>query len=111
MEDGGNWGAPAGPPLHVASQSQRGEVVSAALGIVAKELGQTDEAYEWLERADAEGDPVIMDLNLDFFSGFRGEPRFEELKHRLGLPDLQEGSWHFPREANRTSVPEKRKLP
>ena len=95
----------------LAERSQRGEVVSAALGIVAKELGQTDEAYEWLERADAEGDPVIMDLNLDFFSGFRGEPRFEELKHRLGLPDLQEGSWHFPREANRTSVPEKRKLP
>lgn len=65
--------------------ARRGDDVSAVIAIVAKELGKSDEAYEYLEQAYAEGDALISQFNLYLYESFRGESRFEDLKRRIGL--------------------------
>jgi Flp pilus assembly protein TadD len=51
-------------------------------------LGRTDEAFEWLERAYDERDPILAVLKhyrpLDFL---RDDPRFDALFKRMGLEE------------------------
>jgi TolB-like protein/DNA-binding winged helix-turn-helix (wHTH) protein/Tfp pilus assembly protein PilF len=51
--------------------------------------GDKDKAFEWLERAYADGDGEnITLLNcIPSFKSLHGDPRFEDLLRRLGLPD------------------------
>jgi tetratricopeptide (TPR) repeat protein len=50
-------------------------------------LGQRREALDWLERAFGERDPWLVYLKADnSFDGLRGDPRFDGLVGRLGLP-------------------------
>jgi TolB-like protein/DNA-binding winged helix-turn-helix (wHTH) protein/Tfp pilus assembly protein PilF len=51
--------------------------------------GDKDKAFEWLERAYAEGDGAnITLLNcIPSFKSLHGDGRFEDLLRRLGLPD------------------------
>ena len=49
-------------------------------------LGETDKAFEWLDKAFREG-PNLMYLKVDDnFEALRSDPRFQELARRIGLP-------------------------
>lgn len=56
------------------------------MGMAYVGLGDADAAFEWLERAYAERDPLIGSLNtVPAFEPLRGDPRFAELVRRMGL--------------------------
>jgi cell division inhibitor SulA len=49
--------------------------------------GETNKAFEWLERAYQERDPGLNQLKLDpLLKSLRSEPRYTELLTRMGLP-------------------------
>ena len=50
-------------------------------------LGDRDRAFEWLEKAFQDRDPILFWLrSVPFFEPLRADPRFEEMMHRIGLP-------------------------
>jgi len=50
-------------------------------------LGDTEEAFAWLQRAQDDRDPLLVFLNADVvWDPIRGDPRFREMTRRLGLP-------------------------
>ena len=54
---------------------------------MSRTVGQRDEAIEWLERAFLEREGWLVYLNANgHFDGLRGDPRFEDLVARIGLP-------------------------
>jgi serine/threonine protein kinase/Tfp pilus assembly protein PilF len=58
-----------------------------AFAIGYAKLGNTDRAFEWLERAYAERAPWLVMLRIDpDFEGIRRDARFEALARRVGLP-------------------------
>jgi DNA-binding winged helix-turn-helix (wHTH) protein/Tfp pilus assembly protein PilF len=49
-------------------------------------LGEKESAFEFLERAFVERDPMLVSVNVDpAFDGLRADPRFVDLLRRLGL--------------------------
>jgi TolB-like protein/DNA-binding winged helix-turn-helix (wHTH) protein/tetratricopeptide (TPR) repeat protein len=49
-------------------------------------LGENDQAFEWLERAYQEKSNLMMYLRAEpIFDPIRGDPRFADLVHRVGL--------------------------
>ena len=49
-------------------------------------LGDKDQAFAWLERADKERDGILARIKVDSrFDNLRSDPRFTELLKRLGL--------------------------
>ena len=51
-------------------------------------IGETEKAFEWLERGYRERDPRL--LNLKFgpaFDPLRSDPRFDDLLRRIGFPE------------------------
>ena len=54
-------------------------------------LGETDRAFEWLEKAWEERSNWLIYLRVDpLLDGLRSDPRFPTLLHRVGLPGLRE---------------------
>jgi hypothetical protein len=52
-------------------------------------LGDTDEAFQWLERAYVERDEDLCLLKFDpRLDSLRGDPRFDSLLQRVGLASL-----------------------
>jgi hypothetical protein len=50
-------------------------------------LGETDRAFEWLEKAIEERDWQMAMLNIEpLFDGLRSDQRFAALVERVGLP-------------------------
>jgi hypothetical protein len=50
-------------------------------------LGDVDEAFEQLEAGYDERNPYLLFLKVHFaFASFRGDPRFDDLVRRVGLP-------------------------
>ena len=50
-------------------------------------LGNTDQAFAWLEKAYQERSAKLLDLKVDpDFDSLRGDPRFGDLVRRVGLP-------------------------
>ena len=49
-------------------------------------LGDKDEAFKWLERGFVERDGFLVGLNVAEFDSIRGDPRFDDLVRRVGLP-------------------------
>jgi len=58
-----------------------GAFVNAYLG-----LGDNDQAFAWMERAYQEQSNLLQFLKVfPFFDPVRGDPRFADLLHRVGL--------------------------
>ena len=57
-----------------------------SLAEIAAALGQTDEAFEWLERACQERTPFLVALGVaPFYDVLRADPRFPVVLEKVGL--------------------------
>ncbi len=51
-------------------------------------LGETDEAFAWLERGYREREPLMTNLVVHpAFDPVRSDPRFQDLLRRIGFPE------------------------
>jgi TolB-like protein/class 3 adenylate cyclase len=51
-------------------------------------IGETDEAFAWLERAYRDRDPLMVALRADArFDPLRSDPHFDDLLRRMGFPE------------------------
>jgi TolB-like protein/Flp pilus assembly protein TadD len=67
---------------------REGIVPAASLAILHGALGESNEAFAWLEKAYQERDPQLTYLKAGRrFEPLRKDPRFSELVRRVGLPD------------------------
>jgi len=68
---------------------ERGLVPSGSIAILYGALGDLNEAFDWLEKAYEERDPQLTYLKVPGrrFEPLRHDPRFQELVHRIGLPE------------------------
>ena len=67
---------------------EQGIVPSGSVAILYGALGESNEAFAWLEKAYAERDPQLTYLKAGRrFEPLRKDPRFEQLVRRIGLPD------------------------
>ena len=58
----------------------------AHLACLCEELGKTDQAFEFLERAYEARDVWMMFLRFfHYFDSLRGDPRFDEMIKRVGI--------------------------
>jgi len=64
---------------------RQGYSVSGKVARILAVLGETEQAFEWLERAFVERDPLMLFLEPSYFDGLRADPRFEDLVRRVGL--------------------------
>ena len=72
-----------------ARQAQRKTGYSSAYHIAAlyADLGDKDQAFQWLNKAYQERDWLLVDLKTDFLlDPLRSDPRFAELVRKVGLP-------------------------
>jgi TolB-like protein/DNA-binding winged helix-turn-helix (wHTH) protein/Tfp pilus assembly protein PilF len=57
------------------------------VALVYDGLGEMDQAFVWLNKAQEERDVMIRSLKQDpVFDGLRSDPRFADLERRVGLP-------------------------
>jgi TolB-like protein/Tfp pilus assembly protein PilF len=67
---------------------QQGIVPAASLATLHGALGESNEAFVWLEKAYQDRDPQLTYLKTGRrFEPLREDPRFGQLLHRIGLPD------------------------
>jgi TolB-like protein/Flp pilus assembly protein TadD len=65
---------------------QQGHVPSGSIAILHGALGESNQAFVWLEKAYEERDPQLTYLKAGRrFEPLRKDPRFEQLVHRVGL--------------------------
>ncbi len=68
-----------------ASENETFDTVQMAL--IYAQLGERDKAFEFLERAYKGHSTVLVWLKvLPEFDSLRGDPRFDDLMRRVGLP-------------------------
>lgn len=61
---------------------------SGSLAVIYGALGETDQAFAWLEKAYQERDPELTYIKVGRrFDPLRNDPRLQQLAHRMGLPD------------------------
>jgi len=67
---------------------EQGVVPSGSVAILYGALGESNEAFAWLEKAYEERDPQLTYIKAGRrFEPLRKDPRFEQLVRRVGLPD------------------------
>jgi len=68
---------------------ERGLVPSGSIAILYGALGELNEAFAWLEKAYEERDPELTYLKVPGrrFEPLRRDARFQQLVHRVGLPE------------------------
>ena len=67
---------------------QQGFVPSASVAILYGALGESNEAFAWLEKAYEERDPQLVYLKAGRrFEPLRNDPRFGQFVRRVGLPE------------------------
>lgn len=67
---------------------ERGLVPSGSIAILYGALGDLNEAFAWLEKAYEERDPQLTYLKAGRrFEPLRHDARFQQLVHRMGLPE------------------------
>jgi TolB-like protein/Tfp pilus assembly protein PilF len=100
--EGGNWG-PLGVPLGYAAIHDLPRARTALAALVASPagaefqvaesyafLGDTEQAFEWLEKARAGHDPgVLWSRNDALFASIANDPRFAAYLRHLGMPPDQ----------------------
>lgn len=72
-----------------ASLAQRKAGGSSACGIAElyADLGEKDQAFQWLNTAYQEHDQLLIGLKTDFaLDSLRSDPRFAELVRKVGIP-------------------------
>jgi DNA-binding winged helix-turn-helix (wHTH) protein/Tfp pilus assembly protein PilF len=68
------------------ADARKRPVTSYPFAMIYAALGDRDLAFQWLERAFAERDPMLVALNVDpAFDGLRSDQRFADLIKRIGL--------------------------
>ena len=68
-------------------RSQRRYIPPTAIAAIFGALGDLDQAFAWLERARAEHDSILVNLQVDpMFDPMRGDPRFAALASHLAFP-------------------------
>ena len=71
-------------------RKQAGYVPAAAFVNAYLGLGDYEQAFAWLERAYQEQSSILLWLKVHpFFDPLRGDPRFADLLHRVGLDHTQ----------------------
>lgn len=78
-----------GEVMSMIERKDRGALSFASFGLLAGRLGLLDEAFEFLDRAYAERDPVMPSIHLyaDFLApSLRSDPRFRGLLVRMKAP-------------------------
>ncbi len=75
--------------LMAADEAAKSRYVSpVVVAIACAEAGETDLAFDWLERAYRERDPVMISLKaFPPFDPLRSDPRFDDLLRRIGFPE------------------------
>jgi len=69
------------------TRAQKGYVSPMAFARVYAQLGDNDEAFQWLDKACAENSPWLIWLRRHrVFDPLHGDPRYEAMAKRLGLP-------------------------
>ncbi len=68
---------------------EQGLIASGSIAILYGALGELDEAFAWLEKAYEERDPELTYLKVTGrrFEPLRHDARFQQLVHRMGLPE------------------------
>lgn len=67
---------------------QRPYPPSVYISSVYASIGETDEAFRWLDRAEHERSPGLFSLRIGLWDErLRSEPRFKAVAHRVGLGD------------------------
>jgi TolB-like protein/DNA-binding winged helix-turn-helix (wHTH) protein/Flp pilus assembly protein TadD len=67
-------------------RSQHEYIAPTRFAVVYAGLGEKDQAFEWLDKAFKEHDPVMRDLKVDpWFDNLRSDPRFADLLRRMKL--------------------------
>jgi TolB-like protein/DNA-binding winged helix-turn-helix (wHTH) protein/Tfp pilus assembly protein PilF len=67
---------------------EQGVVPSGSVAILHGALGESNEAFAWLEKAYEERDPQLTYIKAGRrFEPLRKDPRFGQFVHRIGLPD------------------------
>jgi pentatricopeptide repeat protein len=68
------------------ARSKAGSVPASAFVNAYLGLGETDQAFAWLEQAYKEHSNILQFLKVDpAFDSIRGDPRFADLARRVGL--------------------------
>ena len=66
---------------------ERDMVMKLNVALIHVGLGETDQAFVWLEKALAEKDVELILLKSNpLFDSLRSDPRFQDLLHRMNLP-------------------------
>jgi tetratricopeptide (TPR) repeat protein len=82
----GGWEGSERAWLEVATKKRGHTPVGIAAGYTR--IGETEEAFAWLERAYRERDPHIIILKAHpHFDPLRSDPRFDDLLRRIGFPE------------------------
>jgi serine/threonine-protein kinase len=67
--------------------SKQRYVSSASIALIYAALGDKDQAFAWLEKANNERDAILARLRVDSrFDSLRSDPRFADLARRVALP-------------------------
>ena len=69
------------------AQRKTGYSSAAAIGGLYSDLGDKDQAFQWLDTAYRERDYWLIGLRTNFlYDPLRSDPRFTEIERRVGLP-------------------------
>ena len=71
---------------YLKEKSKQAYVSPRSIAAIHGQLGEMDQAFEWLERAYEERDGILVYLNTaPFFDSLRDDPRFQDLLLRMNL--------------------------
>jgi TolB-like protein/Tfp pilus assembly protein PilF len=72
---------------NLLERSGRSYVTPMSIAVIYTGLGETENAFGWLEKAHAERSGGLLTLKVHpIFDGLRPDPRFQGLIRRIGLP-------------------------
>jgi TolB-like protein/Flp pilus assembly protein TadD len=69
----------------LSARSPGGDTQPISLTQVYSGLGNIDAAFEWLEKSVSQGDPAAAFIGLPAMDPLREDPRFDDIRKRLGL--------------------------